>query len=270
MKEMKRVFTGLFLLCSLLLTSCSLVVTEDDIGMAKTQVNCRYTICGDGTTFTWNYPSALAGNIKRFFISENSDSKLSSSFTCWIVPTQYRHDSYSDQVSIKETVSEVKVTWKGYTTEDYYLWAEVTDGYYYNLGKFRTTISDIDKVKETIKFNKTYNSTYNETTFEWAVRTAIPLNPIRFLINTDETSEYDSKHVFDKNLIIGDSYHDDSYSDSVSITPGICNTQADGMDTYKVVYEGSVSKTYYLWVQIEDGRWYNLGCFPFESVQRSL
>lgn len=250
------------LLCSFLMfTSCMFIVTEGDITSAKAEVNCKYTISDGTTTFTWQMPSSLSGKVQRFYISENSSSKLTETMTAYIVDEIYRDSSYSDRVSIKSSVTRVVVNWHAWTSENYYLWAELTDDVKYNLGKFTTIETDRDRLKAEIRLHKNYIEENNETVFEWNVPSYINFNPMRFMISEEDRTKYNSTENFSC-VVVDPKYRNDYYNDKVSISLDVRKPSTGSYDNYGLIISGNYkNKRLYLWTQLEDGNYYNLGEF---------
>ena len=95
---------------------------------------------------------------------------------------------------------------------------------------------------------------------------------MRFIITDDSTAYYsDASHSFSCTKLSADKVHP-LYNDGVSINPDekYVQTNLPDLDLYRINVSPKLSSTKYLWVQIEDGSWYNLGGIPVKTADFSI
>lgn len=258
----KKISILVLSLASLLFFSCDLgQILVADIDGIRDSIKVTYEFTDTGSTYSWSQPKHLDSHAKRFFISENSASKSTSSMTCKIVATQYQASNYYDQVSIKKTCSSVDFNAR--FTETLYLWVEIEEGEYYNLGEFTSTTTETIRIKQNIVLNVD-NKDPEHSKFQWAIPDNIAINPQRFIISPESVSHYSSDKEFSC-LIVELSDRELYYEDTVSIKRNIYTVE-NNYKVYDVVAQAkltseNVTEDYYLWIQIEEGDWYNLGKF---------
>lgn len=274
----KRFFPVLFLI-SLFFASCGLnEVLVADIDGIRSSIQLTYEFTDTGATFSWTKPKHLDTHAEKYLISENDSSSSTSSITCLVVDSIYRDSSYYDETSIKKSCSSVDFDYR--PTGEYYLWVAI-DNTRYNLGLFRPVSKTlIEPIKKQIKLNVDDSDT-NDLKFQWAIPSALSINPRRFIITEDSSTNYsDPYHTFTC-LIIKDFYRETLYEDQVSIKRNYSEIQ-NGYILYNVEASTTTPQNYYLWIQIEDGTWYNLGKFnalpntnpsnnsPIDSIRQNI
>ncbi len=209
--------------------------------------NPTYIINHAGSTFSWTHPNLTKINIEYYLIAEDTGIEANSLKSCMIVDSSYQD---GNNVRIKNSFNSVLFGWK-YNSKPLYLWAYI-DSTFYNLGEFKTTKTDIENLKKEISISLDSNG---YTT--WSIPSTVPINPLRFIISDDSQSSYSAEHKFSCKEIDGD-YLDSYYNDQVSIN-GNRYTEKEGKRLYSIRTKTRLYSLYYLWIQIEDGSWHNLG-----------
>ena len=256
------VFTALVLLlasCGGDMSASLGIVTNSDLTTIRNSISLTYEYTETGTTFKWTKPGNLMLLAKSFSLSENSNASEGSTLKAKVIPSSYWPADSTDKVSIATKYSNVSVSFR--SDNDIYLWAEMGSKFY-NLGKFTTTTTAVSSLKA--DFGGVIDtSNTNSYIFEWGFKNTSSINARRFVISSDDSTYYsDPKHTFTC-LKIDSSYLEKYYNDSVSISPR--NYTPDGAwNAYKIFANaGSDKNSYYLWCQIEDGSWHNIGKFTF-------
>lgn len=259
----KRFFPVLFLV-SLLLFSCK-GLTETlvaDVDAIKSNISLTFEITNDGMTFNWTKPNHLDSHAERYFITDDSSSSSSSPISCFKVPSRYQDSRYSDNVSIGKNISSVTID-EARIACKLYLWTEI-DYTYYNLGQFQPTVTTaVTQIKSQIKLNVDTTDISN-LKFQWAIPNYLSINPLRFIISKNDSSKQAANYTFDC-LVIDSLYRDYCFEDTVSIKRN-CYTVQNSYKTYDVVASSKNPQDYYLWIQIEDGSWWNLGQFDVRNA----
>jgi hypothetical protein len=259
----KRFFPVLFLV-SLLLFSCK-GLTEAlvaDVDAIRSNISLTFEITNDGMTFNWTKPNHLDSHAERYFITDDSSSSSSSPISCFKVPSRYQDSRYSDNVSIGKNISSVTID-EARIACKLYLWTEI-DYTYYNLGQFQPTVTTaVTQIKSQIKLNVDTTDISN-LKFQWAIPNYLSINPLRFIISKNDSSKQAANYTFDC-LVIDSLYRDYCFEDTVSIKRN-CYTVQNSYKTYDVVASSKNPQDYYLWIQIEDGSWWNLGQFDVRKA----
>ena len=261
----KRFFPVLFIV-SLLLFSCK-GLTEAlvaDVDAIRSNISLTFEITNDGMTFNWTKPNHLDSHAERYFITDNSSSSLSSYYSlfCFRVPSSYQDSRYSDNVSIGKNISSVTID-EARIVCPVYFWTEIDDTLY-NLGQFQPTVTTaVTQIKNQIKLNVD-TTDINNLKFQWAIPNNIDINPFRFIISQDSNTKYESGHTFSC-LVVNSAYLDSCFEDKVSIRRN-CYTVQNNFKTYDVVASSENPQDYYLWIQVEDGSWWNLGQFVVRNA----
>lgn len=235
--------------------------TATVINTIRNSIELSYTFTSEGTKLTWTKPSGLASLAQYFMISENSSDTTTSSLTCKIIPAAYQDTSGGNEVRIKASLSSVVLEWKVYSSNKLYLWVADSTGTYYNLGQFTTTTSDITNIKNTIQIDGDIHSTgyYDPNGYvTWMFPSSYNLNAIRFIVASSSTSYYTSSDTSFSCKNVEPDYLETFFDDNVSIKPD-CYQTYQGYNLYQIYLTSQLTSAYYLWVQIEDGSWYNLG-----------
>lgn len=242
-------------------SSSGSTTTNSSVSSIRNSIQLTYTFTNEGTKLTWTKPTGLSSLAKYYMISENSDSMTTGSLTCKKIPASYQDTSYGDEVSIKASCSYVILDWLVLTSQELYLWVADSSETYYNLGKFTTTISDIASIKNNVT---TFGDFYDTGSYDqngylvWSIPASYKLNALRFIVATDSASYYAAANTTFSCKRVEDDYRNTLYNDNVSIKTD-CYTTTSGYNFYEIYLESQLTSTYYLWVQIEDGSWHNLG-----------
>ena len=263
----KKIFSlaGLILLLSsLLFISCTDLLERDefDVDGVRNSIQLSYEFTETGSTFSWTKPGKLNDYANYYLISADSNRVSSNSVaSCKIVASEYQYDT---DIRIKKSVSSVNFTWR-YNSKPLYLWV-VTDNKNYNLGEFVTKKTNIERLKNEIILHVDTSDVYKPK-FQWAVPASISINPLRFCISTDSTESYTTLPEDFRALMVNKQCIDSYYGDEVSIKANIFKTE-NNFKLYDVESSTNTPSIYYLWIQTEDGNYYNLG--KFEVVKKLI
>ena len=230
----------------------------------------------EGTTYCWSKPDGLEDIAWCYMISSNSSLEPTDTLSCSQIKDIYLDTSFNNKTSIKASTNYIDFESHIPSTTDLYLWfRDKTTGTAYNLGKFEAVETEISKLKAEIQI---YGDPYGTGSYDpygriyWTIPHDVQLNIMRFIITDDSTAYYsDASHSFSCTKLSADKVHP-LYNDGVSINPDekYVQTNLPDLDLYRINVSPKLSSTKYLWVQIEDGSWYNLGGIPVKTADFSI
>ena len=257
-------------------TPTSPTPTSPSIETIRKNINLKSFLAAEGTWFSWTKPDGLEDMALCYMISENSSLEPADSLYCKQIKDIYLDASLNNKTSIKASANFIIFDTHVFSTTDLYLWVrDKTTGKAYNLGKFEAEKTEISKLKAQIQI---YGDPYGTGSYDpygrvfWTIPNDIETNIARFIITDDSSAYYESaSNSFNCTPVSSDKVHP-LFNDSVSINPEsfVVQTDIPDLNLYRVNVSPKLSSIKYIWVQIEDGRWYNLGGIPVKTADFSI